>query len=423
MDAVQGYRSAAKGVEEARRALRLAEGRGNAEEIAAARKALEGAEREKTASLLSGLGSVGMTAGDYYGGRKTPGLGEPQARAAAAGREAIFRAVSRGLSGAGDIVRRDWEGAAVSGLGMAAAVQGGLSRRPGATEGGTKQGGWIPAQSTLNDLSNMADAALSYRQAEKGLAAGNERVEEAERALRAARVSGDPELVRQAEANLREARRDREGALMGAIGTGDSLVQTAARIGQRRQEIAKVETVRRSSTERGEQLLEVLANPRASDRAKQEAARALWGIAVAGQAYENALASGDPQLIYAARSVLEGIQGTILRQQPGAIRVASAGVRDVEPTPAPASPEAAKRSAEGWASFWEGVWGGDFSENDSWSKTAGQVLVGLVPYLGQAADVRDTAAAIDGVRQGKEGAWIAMGTSPARASRTGSGTR
>ena len=73
-----------------------------------------------------------------------------------------------------------------------------------------------------------------------------------------------------------------------------------------------------------------------------------------------------------------------------------------------ASGGAGSRSAEAWGSFWSGVFEGDFSDNDSWSKTGGQVLVGLVPWVGQAADARDTLAALDQVRQGRPGAWLGL---------------
>jgi len=64
----------------------------------------------------------------------------------------------------------------------------------------------------------------------------------------------------------------------------------------------------------------------------------------------------------------------------------------------------------GWSSFWTGVWEGDLDdEDDSWWKVIGQTLTGLVPYVGQVADARDTLAAIDGVYEGKDGAWANLG--------------
>lgn len=64
----------------------------------------------------------------------------------------------------------------------------------------------------------------------------------------------------------------------------------------------------------------------------------------------------------------------------------------------------------GWSSFWTGVWEGDLdTEDDSWWKVIGQTLTGLVPYVGQVADARDTLAAIDGVWEGKDGSWANLG--------------
>lgn len=70
---------------------------------------------------------------------------------------------------------------------------------------------------------------------------------------------------------------------------------------------------------------------------------------------------------------------------------------------------AGSRSAEGIGSFLEGALAGDFAGNDSWSATAGQVGIGLVPGAGQMADIRDIAAAGADLLQGREGAWVHLG--------------
>ena len=62
-----------------------------------------------------------------------------------------------------------------------------------------------------------------------------------------------------------------------------------------------------------------------------------------------------------------------------------------------------------WQSVKEGAWDGDFSDNDSWTKTITQVLVGVVPYAGQVADARDTIKAAKDVWEGKDGAWVSLG--------------
>ncbi|MCW4461147.1 hypothetical protein OK349_05460 [Sphingomonas sp. BT-65] len=69
----------------------------------------------------------------------------------------------------------------------------------------------------------------------------------------------------------------------------------------------------------------------------------------------------------------------------------------------PATPTASP-SQEGIGSFFEGMVMGDFSDNRSWSATAGQVIGGFIPGLGQAGDVRDTVAAVNALRNGEPGA-------------------
>lgn len=77
--------------------------------------------------------------------------------------------------------------------------------------------------------------------------------------------------------------------------------------------------------------------------------------------------------------------------------------------PAPAA--GAGKSSEGFGSFIEGAVKGDFANNDSWSATAGQIVGGLVPGVGQIADARDTAAALNKIGNGEAGGWAALGTS------------
>lgn len=68
-------------------------------------------------------------------------------------------------------------------------------------------------------------------------------------------------------------------------------------------------------------------------------------------------------------------------------------------------------SQEGIGSFLDGAVLGDFSDNDSWSHTAGQVAMGFVPIAGQIADARDTVAATGQVWRGEDGGWLNLGTS------------
>ena len=66
-------------------------------------------------------------------------------------------------------------------------------------------------------------------------------------------------------------------------------------------------------------------------------------------------------------------------------------------------------SNEGVWSFLEGAILGAFSGNDSWSATAGSVLIGFIPVVGQIADIRDLASAVVHVAEGKKGAWLELG--------------
>jgi hypothetical protein len=66
-------------------------------------------------------------------------------------------------------------------------------------------------------------------------------------------------------------------------------------------------------------------------------------------------------------------------------------------------------SQEGVGAFFDGAIRGDFSDNDSWSKLAGQTAMGFVPIAGQIADARDTAAAIGQVWRGEDGGWVNLG--------------
>jgi hypothetical protein len=72
----------------------------------------------------------------------------------------------------------------------------------------------------------------------------------------------------------------------------------------------------------------------------------------------------------------------------------------------PKPPETPAPSQEGLGSFLEGAVAGDFSDNDSWSATAGKIVGGLNPL----ADVRDIAAGMKHVSEGKDGAWVDLGT-------------
>lgn len=59
--------------------------------------------------------------------------------------------------------------------------------------------------------------------------------------------------------------------------------------------------------------------------------------------------------------------------------------------------------------FVDGFVRGDFSDSAGVGKVAGQIIGGLVPIYGQIADIRDIAAAVVDVAEGKEGGWANLG--------------
>jgi LysM repeat protein len=397
------------------------------------------------------------------------------------------------LSGAGDVVRRDWEGAAVNGLGVAAAIDG-ATRAPEERFLGVPR---TPAPRALNDASQVADALYGYRQADRCEGEARRAVQEAEEALRRARVQGDPVVIRQAEQKLQEARGRAEGALMGAIGAGDSLQRTASYLGAQRRLYAEEQravSAQRSGLALAQRLSEQLQDPGLDPARKRRAAEQLARLMLAGRRFEEAYrqAQGDPGATRAAWEQFQKVQDGILGDPVDVIRVASAGVRDFAPPPgmgssttpqsppgsqritvqegqtleriarihgtsvetllalnpaisdpdliyagqtlrvpiptlvigppdlSPSSAEAggptapqepadapAPRAApkEGLESVLEGAMLGDFSDNTTWSKVAGQALGGALPVLGQISDLRDTLAALDKVRKGEQGGW------------------
>ena len=78
---------------------------------------------------------------------------------------------------------------------------------------------------------------------------------------------------------------------------------------------------------------------------------------------------------------------------------------------APNAASAASDSQEGIGSLIEGAVLGNFSDNHSWSATAGQIAVGAIPVVGQIADARDTIASVGQVLRGEDGGWLNLGAS------------
>ncbi len=220
VSAVEGYRSAGRAVSEAKAVLRQAEATGDRAAIAAARQQLQQAESAKTSAVLGTVASAASLAADMrasYSRQPGEAVNTPGARVTL---DVALRTAWRGLSVARGIHDRDYAAAGVSALGLAA-----VARQATGAESSEKLG--------LTDAANLADAALGYHKASRGEGAANAAVAQAERALRAARLGGDADAIRQAEANLQQTRKAREGALMGGIAAGETLLETAAAIGKK----------------------------------------------------------------------------------------------------------------------------------------------------------------------------------------------
>jgi hypothetical protein len=217
---VESYRSAGWAVSEAKTALRQAEASGDRAAIAAAQEQLARAESAKTGAVLGSVAQAASLAADVraaYARQPGEAVNTPGARVTL---DVALRTAWRGLNVARGIHDRDYAAAGASALGLAA-----VTRQAAGAEPSDELG--------LTDAANMADAALGYHQASQGEDAANAAVADAERALRAARLGGDAAAIRQAEANLAEARKSREGALMGGIAAGETLLATAEAIGRK----------------------------------------------------------------------------------------------------------------------------------------------------------------------------------------------
>ena len=334
---VEGYRAAGRAVNDARIALRQAEASGDAAQIAAAREQLQQAERAKTGALLGSAASAAGLAADmrasythFVGAaRKTP----PPLNLT----DQVLRGASRGLNVAQGVHGGDLAAAGVNALGLAA-----VGRAAAGRESADKLG--------LTDAANMADAALGYHQASRSAAAADRAVSDAERALQAARLSGDAAAVAQAEANLGQARRSREGALMGSIGAGDSLVLTAAGLGEKlesirtthrlEKEVDRAVSVWQDADEQERTWAAQFLDEGASPAEREAAIAGIEALREAKEAFNTALgeAKGDPEKMRAATEAFERLQGAIETE---VTRLASAS----------APPPAAEPAAPGYAAL------------------------------------------------------------------------
>jgi hypothetical protein len=350
INAADSYRNAARRVDTAKRALASARASGNREAIAEAETQLAEAEGAMRGALFTGLGSTALMAADVAGSRRTPGPGQGQDRPPASGLEAALRAAGRGLNVAGNVATHDWESAGVNALGAAAALQSGRASRESvpadeaermAAErlrsilGGRTQG------RTLNDISNMADAALSYRQSERADEQAHQGVAQAEHALTVARQSGDIEAIQAAQAQLGQARRAAEGALMGSIGAGDALLGTARGVAEQRRLVQAEDAAVNGlagAMRLDEQLRDAQSNGQLSPEDRERASLLELGLGFYSTRYEEGLkrAAGDPERM---AELNDGFGAFLARAGEGLpmVRLAAAGMTDASTTVLPSA--------------------------------------------------------------------------------------
>ncbi len=324
----EAYKKASQAVSEAKEALQAAQASGDARAIAAAQKQLSQAETQKRAALIGGTAGAATAASALVGSR---GLfpGKSKAESPAQSRlESNLQLVSRGLGVAQGVVEKDYAGAAVAGLSL------------GATVNSAQRGG---KENRLNDAANLAQAGLGYYQAEKGRTAANQAVSDAQRRLEAARRGGNPEVIQQAEADLKKAKGAAESALMGGIAAGESLLGTAKDIGERhraekkapegaQKALSEEELKALKSTEDGkktkERLADVVNDAEAPVAVREAALAEHQKLRKADEDLQKAAvaaAGGDPEKIKTAREAYDKVRHAAESRLPELKRAAESG--------------------------------------------------------------------------------------------------
>lgn len=275
VETAQRFRTASGAVEQAEQQLTAARATGDAAAIARAEQQLDEARRLKQTALLAGLGTAAEVGAAHTSGEASNALGY----------------ASSGLDLTADLKNKDYLGAAASATGIAARASGSQS---------------------LQDASRVADQSNNFRLASQAEGRARQALQDAERNLRLARSSGDPEAVRQAEQALSSAREQRDFAQSNSYFAGDQMARTGQAIGQR------IETDRRfqanmkelqpsldQARQASEQLEAAARNPRATGGFQDLAAEARAGLQSAEGELADALASGDKGRIAEARGRFE----------------------------------------------------------------------------------------------------------------------
>lgn len=305
--AAQTYHRASQAVGEAERALAEARAGGDHRAISAAEEGLERARHEQRGALYSGLGSVAGAAGTFA--------------ASGSNFDRAMNSAGRVFDAARGVHDRDWLSAADGALGAVDAAR------------GPREG-----FDALHSASNVAGAGNQYRLALNAERSAGRAVEAAESALSAARRSGNSAAIAAAEEALRDARRGRGDAIAGsyfaqndfagAIGsTVDQYRASAAAAAREREARAALEaeeeqrlaeldaeqlrreegaiSLKNDADEAAAELADILANERATGGFASLAEEGIAELERLKSELDDAVASGDLDLIHGAADALE----------------------------------------------------------------------------------------------------------------------
>ncbi len=335
ISSIDGYRKASQALSQAKEALETAQASGNPRAIADAQKRLSQAENQKRGALIGGAAGA-MTAVSAWTDNRSLFAGESKQIPPATQRlQFNARLASQALGVAQGVASKDFAAAAVSALSVTATLKNAPQEKGAPPRGQSAH--------RFNEAANMAQAGLGYYQAEKGRNAANAAVTDARSRLDAAKRTGGPEAIRQAEAALKEARAGAESALMGGIAAGESLLATARDIGaqhQSRVEASRLEKSAEAAQKERANLATQSLDPKQPDTLRKAADKGLEALDKAGAEYREAViaAGGDGEKLKAAREKFEEDRAAVAQEMAKATAaVSTATTRPVDSPTAPAA--------------------------------------------------------------------------------------
>ncbi len=336
--AAESYIHANRAVGQAREAVQQARASGDPAKIQRAERQLAEAERGKRSAILGGLATAGQVAANTLS-RNTQGQTEARTEEVPAEGRSAFQVgaeiFSRGMSAARGINERDFLTVGVEAFGAAAAARQGT--KPIEKEDIIHKGERIPVLgpdgkptflqrddfNLLNRASSVLDGLNDWRGAERSERQAREAVGQAKEALERAKTSGDPEVIREAEAELRQARQGLVQADLGSnlaldnaaerfTGALDAFKNSRAADGYRREERgaveAELEKIKKTLAETREEMTRqraIVSDPNTDPQARLLAGKRVeqlgQAMSVMGQLL--ALPGDDPERLRKGREV------------------------------------------------------------------------------------------------------------------------